>query len=291
MAQKKSIFNSKGWKNGMKYLYGWGAAVVILGALFKILHFPGANEMLIVGLGTEAVIFFFSAFEPLPEDEEHWRWDKVFPQLAHADDDDDEIDMDSLSGGSAGAGVLASGLGKTSQLLQENALTPDLFENLSESIKGLKVNVQNLADISDTTVATNEFSQKLKQASNKIDELSKGYSFSVESMNELGSSLSSIKNSQEQIITAVSGYQQQIVLATTNLSSLNSVYELELQDAQKHINSINKFYGSISGVMQNLLDTSSDTDSLRTEVSNLATNMQRLNTIYGNMLSAMASGK
>lgn len=275
----------------MKYLYGWGAAVVILGALFKILHFPGANEMLIVGLGTEAVIFFFSAFEPLPEDEEHWRWDKVFPQLAHADDDDDEIDMDSLSGGSAGAGVLASGLGKTSQLLQENALTPDLFENLSESIKGLKVNVQNLADISDTTVATNEFSQKLKQASNKIDELSKGYSFSVESMNELGSSLSSIKNSQEQIITAVSGYQQQIVLATTNLSSLNSVYELELQDAQKHINSINKFYGSISGVMQNLLDTSSDTDSLRTEVSNLATNMQRLNTIYGNMLSAMASGK
>lgn len=63
MAKKStSIFESKGWKNGMKYLYGWGAAIVIVGALFKILHLPGANEMLIVGLGTEAVIFFFLSF-------------------------------------------------------------------------------------------------------------------------------------------------------------------------------------------------------------------------------------
>lgn len=292
MAQKKSIFHSKGWKVGMKYLYGIGAAVVILGALFKILHFPGANEMLIVGLGTEAVIFFFSAFEPLPEEDEHWRWDKVFPQLAHSDDEDEEIDFDAISGaGAAGGGALAAGLGKTNQLLQDNALTSDLFENLSESIKGLKVNVQNLADISDTTVATNEFSQKLKQASGKIDELNKGYAVSVDSMNSLGSSLTNINKSQEQIVGAVKNYEQQIVAATKNLTSLNSVYELELQDAQKHINSINKFYGSISGVMQNLLDTSSDTDALRGEVSSLANNMKRLNTIYGNMLTAMSAGK
>jgi gliding motility-associated protein GldL len=66
----------------MKYLYAWGASVVIIGALFKILHLPGANEMLIVGLGTEAAVFFVSGLEPLPEEERHWDWAKVFPQLA-----------------------------------------------------------------------------------------------------------------------------------------------------------------------------------------------------------------
>ena len=96
MAKKKkeSIFTSKGWKTGMKYLYGWGAALVILGALFKILHFPGAAIMLIIGMGTETVIFFFSAFEPLPGDDQHWDWDKVYPQLREEDDDfDDDIDL------------------------------------------------------------------------------------------------------------------------------------------------------------------------------------------------------
>ena len=59
-----SMVRSKGFKNFMSKLYGWGASIVILGALFKINHYPGADIMLIVGLGTEAIIFFFSAFEP-----------------------------------------------------------------------------------------------------------------------------------------------------------------------------------------------------------------------------------
>jgi gliding motility-associated protein GldL len=63
-----SFFASKKWKGFMAKLYGFGAAVVIVGALFKIQHWPGAGLMLIVGLGTEAVIFIFSAFEPIHEE-------------------------------------------------------------------------------------------------------------------------------------------------------------------------------------------------------------------------------
>jgi hypothetical protein len=111
MASKKSqsgfdaLLRSKGYRVAMKYLYAWGASVVIIGALFKILHLPGANEMLIVGLGTEAAVFFVSGLEPLPEEEKHWDWAKVFPQLAAEEEEGSEVDL-SLSGGMAGPGIL-----------------------------------------------------------------------------------------------------------------------------------------------------------------------------------------
>lgn len=268
-------------------LYGIGAAVVIIGALFKILHFPGANEMLIVGLGTEAVIFFVSAFEPLPEEEVHWSWHKVFPQLKD-DIEEDEIDIDMAEDGSelpavgmgGGANVLGLGanLNNMDKLLADSKLSPQLFESLAESINGLKVNVVNLAEISDATVATNEYNDKIREAAGKIDQLTKGYASSVDSINQFGSSLNDVK-----------AYQQQVQAVTQNLQSLNAVYTLELEDAQKHLNSINKFYGGISSVMQNLVDTSKETETLRNEVVSLSKNMQNLNAIYGGMLNAMAS--
>ena len=78
----------------MAYLYGWGASIVILGALFKIQHYPGAGLMLIIGLGTEAVIFFFSAFEPLHEELD---WGLVYPELAHMEEGEEEFDDDSTA--------------------------------------------------------------------------------------------------------------------------------------------------------------------------------------------------
>lgn len=78
MSDKTSMFETKKWKLFMAKLYGFGAAVVIVGALFKIQHWPGAGPMLILGLGTEAVIFAFSAFEPIHEDLD---WTLVYPEL------------------------------------------------------------------------------------------------------------------------------------------------------------------------------------------------------------------
>ena len=86
MSGGNSFFESKKFKGIMAFVYGWGASIVIVGALFKILHWPGADLMLIVGLLTEALIFFLSAFEPLHEEID---WSLVYPELAlgHADDD------------------------------------------------------------------------------------------------------------------------------------------------------------------------------------------------------------
>jgi gliding motility-associated protein GldL len=282
MAKKNSSFlESKGFKIGMKYLYGLGAAVVILGALFKILHLPGASEALIVGLGTEAVIFAISAFEPLPHEDKHYDWKTVFPNIKEEGEvDPDDLPEDALTGGTtSGVNPLVPGMSKTADLLKENKLTPELFENLADSINGLKVNVTQLAEISDATAATNDFSSKVKAAATKMDAMTKGLDPTMEAMKSFGNAINDVKN-----------YQTSVVAVTKNLQSLNSVYELELQDAQKHLNSINKFYGSISTVMNNLLETSKDADALRQEVTKLSTNMQSLNKIYGGMLTAMAGG-
>lgn len=284
MAKKNTgLLQSRGWKKGVAMLYGIGAAVVILGALFKILHLPGANEMLIVGLGTEAVIFFVSAFEPLPDEGHHWSWNKVFPQLNEDLDEDEEIDVEAglIEGGDGGAGyanMLGSGLSSTDKLLKDNQLTPELFESLADSINGLKVNVTNLAEISDATAYTNDFSNKVKNAGEKLDKMADGYGKIVESMSTFGNSVEDVK-----------AYQAQVNTVTQNLQSLNAVYQLELEDAQKHLNSINQFYGGVADVMKNLTDTSKETEVLRNEVVSLSKNLQSLNSIYGGMLSAMAS--
>lgn len=270
MAQKsQSIFESKGWKNGMKYLYGWGAAVVIIGALFKILHLPGANEMLIVGLGTEAVIFFFSAFEPLPHEDAHWEWNKVFPQLnedAPAKEIEEEIETPNVN--------LSNSI--TSSINKH--FSNDFFESLSDSLKGLKSNVSSLADIADANSVTNEFSTKMKNASVKIDQLSSGYSSTIDAMKQFSNSINEVK-----------GYQEQVVKITNNLASLNAVYEVELKDTQNHLKAVNKFYANVQGVMNNMVDTSKDAETLKGEVVRLAKNMSSLNSVYGNMLAAMGT--
>lgn len=187
MAKSKSLFESTGWKVGMKYLYGWGAAIVIMGALFKILHWKFASEMLIVGLSTEAVIFFFSAFEPLPHEETHWSWDKVFPQLK--EDNDDGAEEAAVSGlDMLGGGGLPQ-FDPRAMAKAKEAFTPELFENLSSSITGLKKGVDGLSDISSATVATNEFNSKIRTAATNVEQLSASYSGSVEAMKKFTASM------------------------------------------------------------------------------------------------------
>lgn len=286
MAKKNnSIFHSMGWKVGMKYLYGIGAAVVIVGALFKILHLPGANEMLIIGLGTEAVIFFFSAFEPLPEEETHWDWAKVFPVLLSEQEVDiakvEDAEVGAALGGGGGFGGPAVKLDQrdAEKLVESQKQLPEVFASLAKSIEGLKTNVNQLADITDATVATSEFASKLKQASGKVDQISQGLTPTVEAMKAFSSGINEVK-----------AYQDSIKTVTGSLNALTKVYDQELEDSKKHIQAASQTFTAVGKVMQNLLDTSKDTDALRQEVVKLNTNLKSLNTIYGGMLTAMRQG-
>lgn len=275
MAKKKGFLESRAFKIFMKYLYGLGAAVVIGGALFKIMHWPYANEMLIAGMGTECVVFFVSAFEPLHAELD---WGKVYPQL----NEDDEFVMDT---GEDKEGMSAEeALAIAERGMGGIELSSDLFDSLTGSLEGLKSNVDKLAKIEDATVATNEYTSSVRNATGKMSQLNEGYAATVDAMSSLSSS---VGGAAEQ----AHAYHEEVQRVTKNLSSLNAVYEMELQDANQHIAAIRKFYDSLGGAMNNMIEASKDAEAYRNEVASLTRNLKDLNTIYGGMLSAMSGAR
>mgnify|MGYP005750389791 CR=1 FL=1 len=206
--------NSKRFKNFMAKLYGWGASVVILGAMFKILHYPGADIMLVVGLTTEAVIFFFSAFE---KPHEEYDWTLVYPELAGMEDPD--MDRD-------GRGV-ANQLSPTQELdrmLEEAKIGPELIESLGDGMRRLGDAAGKLSTTVDAAAATNEYSTQLTQAAKNMESLNALYAVQlenttsqVEAQNSLMEKLSTSLNDSERLTEEVSKL-------TSNISNLNQVY-------------------------------------------------------------------
>lgn len=235
--------------------------------------------MLIVGLGTEALIFAISVLEPIHEELE---WSRVYPELAEEDEfaDLEEMKLEGEEEQQA-LGHSSSGnfLGDADSALKKAKLGPELLESLAESLEGLRDNVSSLSGITDATLATEEYSSKIKQAAAKVDTLNNKYETTVDAMSQFSNSIEDAR-----------AYHEQVQAVTRNLSSLNTVYELELQDAQAHLRSMNQFYGSLSSAMNNMVEASKDTEQYKKEVSQLTNNLHSLNVIYGNMLTAMNLG-
>lgn len=271
MAKKKGFLESRAFKIIMKFVYGIGAAVVIAGALFKIMHWPYANEMLIAGMGTEVLVFLVSAFEPLHTELD---WARVYPQLEEGSDAEFnfEGETDSLSTEEA--------LAAAEEGLKEIEISPELFESLSGSLKGLSDNVSQLANIEDATLATNEYASQITEASSKVAQLNTNYSTTLDAM-------SSMANTVGAAAEGASAYREQVDAVTRNLSSLNAIYEMEMQDAEKHMKALNQFYDGLAQAMQSVTASAADTVTYQDEVAKLTQNIKALNNVYGGMLSAM----
>jgi len=291
------LVQSSGWKNFMSKLYGLGAAVVITGALFKIQHWAFAGTMLTVGLLTEAIIFFFSAFEPLHEEVD---WTLVYPELAGMEDGE-EFDQISTSVGRGSS----SALEKFDALLEQGEITPDLFNKLGKGLSKLNDTTEKLSDISDAGAATNDYVNNIKQAATTINSYTESYAKSTEELKDSVTRLSGSYDKTANLITeSGSNYQQlsesfllieggsqsygeQLESLNKNLSALNAVYELQLQGTDSHLKTSDALYKNLDEMMTDLRDTAEDTKKYREEVSKLSENLSALNIIYGNMLSAM----
>ena len=291
------LVQSSGWKNFMAKLYGLGASVVIIGALFKIQHWPLAGTFLSVGLLTEALIFFFSAFEPLHEEVD---WTLVYPELAGIGDDD-EFDQRPTSVGRGSS----SALEKFDALLEQGQITPDLFNKLGRGLSKLNDTTEKLSDLSDAGAATNEYVNNIKQAATTINTYTESYAKSTEELKDSVTKLSGSYDKTANLITeSGSNYQQlsesfstiedgsksygeQLESLNKNLSALNAVYELQLQGTDSHLKTSDTLYKNLDDMMTDLQDTVEDTKKYREEVSKLSENLSALNTVYGNMLSAM----
>jgi len=279
----------------MAYVYGWGAAVVLAGALFKIQHWPGASVMLTAGMGTEIVIFFLSAFEPLHEEDD---WSLVFPQLAGIDVDDEDAE----AGSGAPQSTASSALEKFDALLEEGELSPELFQNLGAGLTKLNETASKLSDLSDASAVTNEYVDNVKQASASMTGFAETYNKSVEDLTESNVTVSnagrelansysrlteSLNKENEQAVDGNKTYGQQLENMNKNLEALNAVYEMQISNSSEHLEASKRIYGGINDMMQSLSETAKDTEKYKEQVAQLGNNLQALNTVYGNMLAAM----
>lgn len=261
------LFETKKGKKIMGLLYGLGASVVIIGALFKIEHWKGASTMLIVGLSVEALIFAVSAFEP-PHSEVDWTL--AYPELAGIEDDE----LTAVTRGNKG-----SASQELDSMLEEAKIGPELIESLGTGFRNLADHTAHLNDISDVSVATNEFVGNIKDASTKMGELSTSYEQASETLT--GLTVSSEESN---------AYSESLRNISAKLSELNNVYELQLKSASEHMEASNKAFEGMGELMANLQSSAEGTEKYRENIAELATNLSSLNKIYGNMLNAMNPG-
>ncbi len=269
MAKKKGGFTTLLYKTIMPKVYGIGAAVVIVGALFKILHLTGANEMLMIGLSTEAVIFFLSAFEPPHEEPD---WSKVYPELAE-DYEAPVVGPTRISNRPAGDG---SPLLKIDEMLKTAKVDQNLLDNLGKGLSNLATSASQMNNLSNAAVATNEYAKNVQSASSALAEMNKSYGTAMKAVTAMADAS---KDTSE--------YHSQVQKVTKNLAALNTVYEMELRDADTHVKSLNKYYESLTGAMQGLAKTGDNTAKFTAELGKLTDNLSSLNKVYGSMLTAM----
>ncbi len=285
-----SIFASKKFKTIMKFVYGWGGAVVIVGALFKILHIPG--PMLTIGLLVEAAIFVLSAFEPLHEDPD---WTLVYPELAIGNAD---VGHAELSEGEEEISDDVSVVEQLDNMLADAKIEPDLIESLGTGLKNLSKGAGQMGDLTGAAAANDELINNMKNASGKVGELSDAYNSASETVLGKVDQLSNAYDTAAESLLGLVGDKdsgdqmgEQIQKVSGNLAALNNVYEMQLKGASEHLQVTEQMYSGISELMTNLHGSLDDTKKYKETMSELSGNLSALNTVYGNMLSAMNVGR
>jgi len=281
------IVESEGYKKSMSKVYGWGAAVVILGALFKIQHWPGASIMLIAGLGTEALIFFLSAFEPLHEELD---WTLVYPELAGLEEIDEGIG-NSITKNEAELNPRE----ELNKMLDAATLE---FGKLGDGMVNFKKTIDNMSDITDATVATESYAKNVKVAASSVEKLGASYDKSATAINATSDIVSksgenyktlleSLNKNFQSIGSNSSAQAEQQELLTQNLSALNAVYELQLKSSNDNLQATESVSSGITNIVKDLKSTAEDVAKYKNEVAKLSTNLSALNNVYGNILTAM----
>ena len=226
-----------------------GAAVVIFGAWAKILHKSFADQMLTVGLLTEAAIFLLYAYLEIKK--------------GAADHEGESL-------------ALATPASDALKQVIEKELDPNNLKQLNENFSKFNSTVKGISSIADASAASNEYAAKTKEATAAISNLKDAYSNASSSIQQFSSAAESSK-----------AFHEQIQGLTRNLGALNKMYEQELQESGTHIKAINTFYDSLGRASQAMAGSVEDAKKTQEQIALLAKNLGSLNSVYGNMLAAM----
>jgi len=274
-----SFVSSKGYKNFMSKMYGIGASVVIVGALFKIVHIQGANEMLFVGLMTEALIFFFSAFEP-PHVEPDWSL--VYPELAG---------MYHEGPGSPGAVKRMPGGKSVTQelddMLSKAKIGPELIESLGDGMRKMSENVSKMSDVTSTAVATEDFVKNVKDAGKSAGELSSSYKKVSDVLQQdastVGEFSTSVKSAAASAGTLATVYNDVSVAIKKEMTATES-FSNSLSSATDSANRLAEKYNVSAELLSKsaeMLNFSAiDSKSYNDQLQKISGNLAALNTIY-----------
>jgi gliding motility-associated protein GldL len=272
MSGNGGFFASRKYKLITKYVTGYGASVVILGALFKIMHWPAADQMLIVGLITESLIFAFIAMEPLHEEVD---WTRVFPELGVEENNDENRLLPLLKkGGMGGGGGAADQLAKE---LDKAGIDQALLTKLKDGMSNLADNAKSLGAISTAAGATDSYVKSLETASEGLNKLTEQYASSANAIAGIAGD-------------GQGNFGAEMQKLGQNLGALNNVYELQLKSSQDYLESMQQMSSlqeNIKSIMADLSASAKDTASYRENMAMLSQNLTDLNNVYGNMLRAM----
>ena len=254
---------------GINNIVSWGASIVIIGLMCKILHLPGSTYFIAGGLIVEAILFFILGFQ---RDEKEIDWTRVYPEL----NEDFRGELPKASTRAISSGDNFSNTAALDKMLADAKIGPELIGSLGEGLRTFGDKVKGIAKVTDAGDATVAFTEKVKSATASYDKLSVAFEKASSNLTDLAGSEGDSK-----------AYHQQVNNLAKNLSALNAVYELELQDSSAHLKSMNKFYQNLSLTMNNFNESLEDFKQFKDEVGRLAKNLSSLNAIYGNMLTAM----
>lgn len=291
----EELVESEGYKKFMVKLTGIGAAVILIGALFKIQHYPGASIALIVGLLTEAVIFFLSAFEPLHEEID---WTLAYPELAGLDDIEEGLDNEIVSRRKGGSSDGSSALARFDELLENSNLGSEIFDKLGDGLNNLSTTVSNMGDITSATIATDKYAKNIDSAAESVQTLSDSFIGSSQAITKTSKIIGESGDSYQTLLEGLNSnftsigengkiQAEQQELLSKNLTALNAVYELQLKSSNDNLSATESVSSGMTQIMSDLKDTSADVAKYKDEVGKLSKNLASLNTIYGNMLAAM----
>lgn len=249
-----TFISSENGQRFFNFAYSIGAAIVIWGALFKILHLPGGNTLLSIGMGTEVLMFILTAFDRPPRE---YRWEDVFPVL----DSRDEADRPATAAIAAGVPAAAAVHTPTATAGPTTPATPaNAAEACSEQMAGI---ADEMARLRATTRALNEVSETLLQSYRAITENS-------------GS-----------ISGAAGGYAEQMQALDRNIAGLNTIYEIQLRSVSSQLDAIERVNRGIKDISDMYTKASEAAGGYCRETERMALYMQQLNGVYERMLNAM----
>ena len=297
MSSNGNFLTSPKGKKIMNYAYGIGASVVIIGALFKILHWPFAAEMLIVGMGTEAILFALGAFEPPHEEATRWDWSTIYPDIQpeksifHDDNTEDvakinkKVDI-KIDNPIAAPATITTNINST-PTSSMSKLSSDDADKWNENIKNVSETVASLGKIANAAKVSEDYISKLNDAGIAIDHFSKAQEASAEvlvnSTEKFNSTMNTVAVKFDSALESSTGIVKETISNTASKigSTLTKVYEDSIGQMSNANNLLSESYKEVSNTLtQNLSTIKSSTGLVEKSLQDVSKNLTAINAVY-----------